>query len=726
VIVDPEVVAVLSARMSRGLRPFRWTLLFAAIAIVAAFWIANTWSLSSYGIVLRAFGAQDTGLVLGEPRAVRSDEWGVFTPLTQATVNNGFRRFNETSPYQEDLRSVVALPLADWGLAFKPDQWLYPLVNAAYAFSYQHLFYVMAFLAGYALLLARVGIEPGAAVLLSITLFFTAFVQVYWTTFAPNLAYFPWVLLSLGIRQPALRSAAFLWTAVVWLLGYFYPPLAISLAVPALAIYWSFYYPNRRIAQVVLDGLITVVACSIAVFYLRDYLAATWYSLFPGQRSVNGGGIPMAMQWQTLWPTSHLSGFESDIPGFDISAGAVVGTWYVLAVVCFLDYRRLFAAALPAAARRILFAAASGLLLLLCWQSLPIPAWAAKWILFDRVPPMRTMFASGFLLLLIAAVLVNAGRTRTSWKRLFAFVVVAAAGWAAAKGPHRAILTPALAELAVLPVAIAMLVTARAFPRTGPTAVAGGAAALAALTFGPFNPIQSAWPIFNREPTPLTRKLDELQRDNPQGVLVSDQFGATLNGWGYRSAAHVLLAPELAFWRRKLPDMDAAKRDAIFNRFAHIVVREIREPELVAGLVIAIPRSLFGDRSMAWFSTEPLAKGVPWERRGGHLDIVQSAGRRILLSGWAPWPHTAADPTLTLYTAIPMIADSVQRVARPDVATALGDPSLRDSGFTIELELPEGVMAPVDLHPCLVARDAASGTGVLIEPGGEACAAYRR
>src|SRR5262245_34746581 len=85
-------------------------------AIFAAVWIANTWSVSSYAAVLQAFGARDTGLVFGEPRGVRSDEWGVFTPLVQATVNNGLRRINDTSLYREDLRNAVSLPVADWGL----------------------------------------------------------------------------------------------------------------------------------------------------------------------------------------------------------------------------------------------------------------------------------------------------------------------------------------------------------------------------------------------------------------------------------------------------------------------------------------------------------------------------------------------------------------------------------------------------------------------------------
>jgi hypothetical protein len=60
---------------------------------------------SSYAIVLKAIGVADPGLLFGTPRPIRSDEWTMWTPYVQITVNNGFDRFNATSPYGEDLRN---------------------------------------------------------------------------------------------------------------------------------------------------------------------------------------------------------------------------------------------------------------------------------------------------------------------------------------------------------------------------------------------------------------------------------------------------------------------------------------------------------------------------------------------------------------------------------------------------------------------------------------------
>ena len=64
---------------------FVWVML---LLVMGIFYISNTWTPSSYGGPIKYFGVSDRGIVAGTPRGHRSDEWGVATPLTQATVNN--------------------------------------------------------------------------------------------------------------------------------------------------------------------------------------------------------------------------------------------------------------------------------------------------------------------------------------------------------------------------------------------------------------------------------------------------------------------------------------------------------------------------------------------------------------------------------------------------------------------------------------------------------------
>ena len=129
------------------------TLFFSFWLIIGLVYVSHSWSPSSYAYALsNHYGYQDISPTLGKPRSIRADEWAVVTPLTQATIRNNFERYNKTSLYEEDLRINYGLPIADWGMAFKPTMWLYGLTNPAYAYSF-HWFAIFAlFIGGHAAL----------------------------------------------------------------------------------------------------------------------------------------------------------------------------------------------------------------------------------------------------------------------------------------------------------------------------------------------------------------------------------------------------------------------------------------------------------------------------------------------------------------------------------------------------------------------------------------------
>ena len=268
----------------------RTSLLVVVPLLFASVWLANTWSPSHYSIVLRAFGALDDGLVLGKPRGILSDEWGVITPLIQATVNNGLARRNATSPYNEDLRTTLSMPILDWGIAFKPDKWLYPLVNGAYAYSFQWLFYLFAFVGGYALLFRRLGSAPVESFVLSLALFFTAFVQIWWTVFAPTVSVFPWNCsrsISITGSRERRRSPG----SGVLDAGILLPPQFLPLGLAGLAVFME--------CISIAGGLLRRSFCDRSRDRLlhRDLRSARFLARddcngLPGQRRVDGGIVP--------------------------------------------------------------------------------------------------------------------------------------------------------------------------------------------------------------------------------------------------------------------------------------------------------------------------------------------------------------------------------------------------------------------------------------------------
>jgi len=698
--------------------------LVALLVVGAAIWLSQTWSPSSYGAVLKAFGATDTGLILGTPRGIISDEWGHFTPMLQATVNNGFERYNKTSFYGEDLRTLVSMPLRDWGLAFKPDKWLYPIVNPAYAFSFQWLFSLVAFVAGYALLFRRFGLAAAESVALSLALFFTLFVQIWWGLFAALLGFFPWVILAIDLRQPAVRFLAVLWASAAWMLTYFYPPMFIALAIVGAAIVYGLHVVPHGPAKLVLPAIAAACACGIVVFYLWDALAAMWATVSPGHRRSNGGEVPPEMIAEFIWPAAYFKDYETTtIPGFNVAEVSVAGTYYTLFTAVFLDWRRAFGTTLGSERRRVVIALGAVFAILVSWQLLPIPGSWVAWTGLPLLPPRRSVFASGLALLLLCALANASYGMRFTWARLAVFCGIVLLGW----GMTKASAEPLEAwrvwpDLLILPIAAIVVASCRRFARRPALVAAAACAGFGALAFGGFNPLQSAWPIFNRESTSVTKLLDYRAQLAPGGVLTDDFFGATLNGWGYRSVAHVLIAPPLELWRKLFPDLDATTFNYIFNRFAHVAATDEAQPRMVAPQVIGVPRRLFDDGARRVVSTRSFDASVDYAGEIGHVDASSEQDGRITLSGWAPWKGLRLEQQMIVMADPEVDVVRFTRTARADVVRAFNAPDLLFSGFELVLQSKATTgerAAPRRL--CLLARENEAAGAFLIADAAGAC-----
>ena len=69
---------------------------------------------------------------------------------------------------------------------------------------------------------------------------------------------------------------------------------------------------------------------------------------------------------------------------------------------------------------------------------------------------------------------------------------------------------------------------------------------------------------------------------------------------------------------------------------------------------------------------------------------------------------------------------SARRYEWAEVATVMHEPSLRYSGYVLDVEPADDGAVSDNLLICLVARDAQTGLSALIEPGAPACDAARR
>ena len=416
------------------------TLFFSFWLIIGLVYVSHSWSPSSYAYALsNHYGYQDISPTLGKPRSIRADEWAVVTPLTQATIRNNFERYNKTSLYEEDLRINYGLPIADWGMAFKPTMWLYGLTNPAYAYSF-HWFAIFAlFIGGYAFLFKKFGASDAVAVMLSFGLYFTGFSQFWWNEKGPLIAIFPWTIIPffLNIRL-SLQLILFYYAAVFWLLTNFYPPIQISLAFVGLVVLIAkqpHIFKPRTLVWVLIAA---ALAAGTAGLYLYDYLSATSSTIYPGSRHSMGGGVPIRFIASWFLPAINFSWVYNSLIGANICEIGTVGMYYYAAVLFSLNYgnyRQLWS---NTSKRRVFIVLLTGLVIQLIWIIIPIPYQFGKILLWDHVEPARIQYASGVLLTLVILYTANTIGLEFSIKRLAMLSASILTGWAVFKYPSGA------------------------------------------------------------------------------------------------------------------------------------------------------------------------------------------------------------------------------------------------------------------------------------------------
>jgi hypothetical protein len=586
------------------------------LALATLYW-AFALSPSSYALVLHRFGVEDTGLVAGTPRPIRADEYAIFTPQVQIALRNHLGRYNETSPYREDLRTPYSLPLLDWGLAFKPAFWPFAVASPAYAYSFYFVFYAVAFLIGYALLFRRLGFPGSWSSLASTLLFFSGFVQLWWTSLGPHAALLPWILIVFMARLRApLRLALLAYLFCVWLLSaQFYPPYVLSLGLAGAAALMAFRPECMTRGRIITVVAAAAIACTVAVAYLDPALSRLIHSQNHGQRMLAGGAVPLAAWLGQFWPLFALHGLESWTPS-NACESSSVGSYLVLLIVCLIDVpatRAAFAARADTAAYlRIALWLGAPFLLMSIWMLVRLPWLVGAPLLWHLMPGSRLLFAAGLLMLLLALATLQRARLRVSAPRLALVVLAVTAGWAIKYALRsEGFADAALDDLYVLMPALLVLPFVGSALRTWVLAVA---AAANVVSFGGVNPLQSSQPIFAHHDTPLLAQLFEEQQAHPRGWLVRGGFpGSVLNGMGLSAVNHMLILPEVDFFREFFPELPEDELQSIFNRYG--MISPARRVPLEGGGYSAPLRRPRPMMTAVWVPERPFRSGPQLKRR---------------------------------------------------------------------------------------------------------------
>ena len=669
--------------------PLIW---LAFIVFLALIYVANAWTPSSYSLVLNSVGASGVHPTLGSARSIRSDEYAVQTPHFQMAVLSHFGETEKVSPYNETIKSFIAYPIRDWSIFFKPQLWAFFALPPAYAYSTYFCVLSLAFVIGWYLFLCQLGTAKQYAAIGSLLLFFSHFIQVWWTTNAASFAFAPWVAVAfMAPRSQLVRAVLVLYASAVWLFGLLYPPFLYGMALTMTVTILAFRPDVLRVKNVAITIISGALAGAFVFYYMHDVVEVMRNTVYPGQRSVAGGTAPLLQVIATFFPYINTLQFDPSIIRPDLinecEAGAVSSFLFVM-ILCLAELGSI--KQFIKNHKKPLAVLATGMGICIAWMLLPIPAKVGHLVLLDMVPPRRLLLAFGFIAQITAIFMLPHLRWSLSLHRVLNFLAAVILAFFISKNalPWQS-LKYSWFDIAVLPpFLIAFYVATRTALRDYAGQLLMAVAAFANIvTFGGFNPLQSAIPIFESANTPAINDLKDLQSLDLKGrVYINGWYGATLPGLGIKAINDTPMSPQLGYLKSEFSDLPTDVQNLDFNRYAHIIPSFVEEPT-VEGDKLFLPLQHFAKNDSLFKAS--ISNDLRWDGSADTYSVLrQRDGNYIAeIAGWGDFSHVNGQQRIE-YADADVTPLGLSRDLRPDVAAANKDESMNLAGFRAYFRIP--------------------------------------
>lgn len=399
---------------------FKYRYLFGFLIILIA--IVFNVNGSSVGMWNEAFGRPDNHVILGTPRAIRTDEWRILTPMTVSqTIKSGttgktFSWFSTLIRGTEtDVFMVYALPVLTPFIIFRPFLTGYLFLGAsrglAFFWAARLVFLWLSSAELFMLISKRKGLSAIAATLIA----FSPVIQ-WW--FAVNsfvemiiagnyaIVVFDRYLTTHDTRKRALYAFAIAWCAGVFGLS-LYPawmvPLAyvyLALAIWVLSSHFGFAKIKKTdILTAILAGIVLTVSLVIIAYISKETILSVAETVYPGRRVETGGGMWIEnfyYVFNAFYPSVGYFGSKNACETSAFMSFFPMGIIMGISDVVIRVGRKVKQDLLV-----ILMLALSGLLLIYC--GLGFPRLLAKITLFSQSPAYRCIAIIGFVEIILVA-----------------------------------------------------------------------------------------------------------------------------------------------------------------------------------------------------------------------------------------------------------------------------------------------------------------------------------
>ncbi|WP_314139515.1 hypothetical protein [uncultured Plantibacter sp.] len=569
----------------------------AALLVVFIALVAGGITGSSSGILNQSFNSQaDPNHLLGDPQAIRSDEWGVNTSWIISQVKQGLPVTNSNFADSYDATILQDLPSTDWSVAFRPHLlgfFLLPLDNAMAVKWWLPAFALIA--AMYVFAITLMPRRPVTSVLLALGFFASPFFQ-WW--FGSN-THWPvaWALLLMSsvvwlLRSRRRRTKAF-WGLVIAYTSVttgmtVYVPFIVPVTLVAIAFIVGFLLTRRSTSivgfgrrllalwPVFAAGVVAGGVLAVWMITRAEIIRAFTATVYPGER-LQSTGDGTIRDLLSLFAGPFSKGLDA-AQGVPFGPNASEASTFIL-VGLFLALPALWLVVgqprrRPMVDWLLIALLALGVVLLAFFF---IPGWdAIAHVLFlDRVPLNRMRLAFGLLAIVLVVVVVvrlderrAAGERGVPWWIVVlaitpAAILSAAIAWDALRYQTAVTAGPVWVIMVVL-----TLVSIGFFLSRRPVIGAVAFAIVGAVTGGTVNPVYAG--VYDLNGTTLVKTMQEIDAEAPGnwvGAGNSSLLGITLVQSGLPSFNGVQGAPSRELWDRIDPD---GSHESAWNRLGNV------------------------------------------------------------------------------------------------------------------------------------------------------------
>ena len=295
---------------------FRWPIGIGVIILAVIFEISGS-SIGLWKDFMPDSVVTDDGVILGQSRAVRSDEWAVHTPMTLSQYYSDFSVFSDIfRGSSTDMYMVYGQPVMDWSIIFRPFQIGYLFLSPAKGMAFYWV--------GKLVVLILVSFEMGMRItkknkLLSLT--YAAMVALapvvqWWfgaNSFPEMLIYGQGIILCVAIYMETTKywqrilcglgfiiagGSYLLVMYPAWQIPFFYVFLLIGIWV-IIERRKEFKFSAKKDIPIIVGSVAIMGACIIAILLRSwDTIQAVMNSAYPGHRvEIGGNGLSLLFKY---------------------------------------------------------------------------------------------------------------------------------------------------------------------------------------------------------------------------------------------------------------------------------------------------------------------------------------------------------------------------------------------------------------------------------------------